>query len=154
MYEDVERCVRAVQAKDARFDGWFYTAVVTTGIYCRPSCPTPVTPKRLKEKLVGAMQYYAYKDRSLFEDTLKQEIKEGSRLVYENAGFVSFCPFAARFPFVGRLFKTSQCEQEGCFSSATGTHNADQFSRPLCDDDVTQSNSPVWKFEFVYAGIE
>ncbi len=58
----------------------------------------PVTPKRMKEKLVGAMQYYAYKDRSLYEDILKQEIKEGSRLVYENAGFVGFCPFASRFP--------------------------------------------------------
>jgi len=45
------------------------------------------------------MQYYAYKDRSLYEDILKQEIKEGSRLVYENAGFVAFCPFASRFPF-------------------------------------------------------
>jgi UDPglucose--hexose-1-phosphate uridylyltransferase len=60
---------------------------------------TPVTPKRMKEKLVGAMQYYAYKDRSIFEDILKQELREGQRLVYENAGFVAFCPFAARFPF-------------------------------------------------------
>jgi len=50
-----------------------------------------VTPKRLKEKLLGAMQYYAYKDRSIFEIVLKQEIKDGSRLVYENAGFVSHC---------------------------------------------------------------
>ena len=39
MHEDVERCVRAVQSKDARFDGWFFTGVVTTGIYCRPVCP-------------------------------------------------------------------------------------------------------------------
>ena len=39
MHEDGEQCVRAVQSKDARFDGWFFTAVVTTGIYCRPSCP-------------------------------------------------------------------------------------------------------------------
>ena len=39
MLEDAERCVRAVQSKDARFDGWFFTAVVTTGVYCRPSCP-------------------------------------------------------------------------------------------------------------------
>ena len=39
MHEDTERCVRAVQSKDARFDGWFFTAVLTTGIYCRPSCP-------------------------------------------------------------------------------------------------------------------
>ncbi len=44
MYEDVAQCVRAVQSKDARFDGWFYIAVVTTGIYCRPSCPV-VPPK-------------------------------------------------------------------------------------------------------------
>src|SRR3954447_9071193 len=44
MYEDHERCVRAVQSKDARFDGWFFTAVLTTRIYCRPSCPV-VPPK-------------------------------------------------------------------------------------------------------------
>lgn len=44
VYEDTERCVRAVQSKDERFDGWFFTAVVTTGIYCRPSCPV-VPPK-------------------------------------------------------------------------------------------------------------
>ena len=41
---DRERCIRAVQSKDARFDGWFFTAVLTTGIYCRPSCPV-VAPK-------------------------------------------------------------------------------------------------------------
>ncbi|KUN89685.1 DNA-3-methyladenine glycosylase [Streptomyces bungoensis] len=41
---DREHCVRAVQSKDARFDGWFYTAVLTTRIYCRPSCPA-VPPK-------------------------------------------------------------------------------------------------------------
>jgi AraC family transcriptional regulator of adaptative response / DNA-3-methyladenine glycosylase II len=41
--------VRAVQSKDARFDGWFYTAVVTTGIYCRPSCPVvPPKPENMR----------------------------------------------------------------------------------------------------------
>ncbi|MFI2614862.1 AlkA N-terminal domain-containing protein [Streptomyces sp. NPDC018584] len=44
MHTDTERCVRAVQSKDARFDGWFFTAVITTRIYCRPSCPV-VPPK-------------------------------------------------------------------------------------------------------------
>jgi AraC family transcriptional regulator, regulatory protein of adaptative response / DNA-3-methyladenine glycosylase II len=39
VHEDFDRCYRAVQSKDARFDGWFVTAVLTTGIYCRPSCP-------------------------------------------------------------------------------------------------------------------
>ena len=36
---DHESCYRAVKARDRRFDGVFYTAVRTTGIYCRPSCP-------------------------------------------------------------------------------------------------------------------
>ncbi len=44
MYTDHERCYRAVQSRDARFDGVFYTGVKTTGIFCRPSCPA-VTPK-------------------------------------------------------------------------------------------------------------
>ncbi|MEU2227003.1 AlkA N-terminal domain-containing protein [Streptomyces sp. NPDC018347] len=44
MHLDRDHCVRAVRSKDARFDGWFYTAVLTTRIYCRPSCPV-VPPK-------------------------------------------------------------------------------------------------------------
>jgi AraC family transcriptional regulator, regulatory protein of adaptative response / DNA-3-methyladenine glycosylase II len=46
MHEDFERCVRAVQSRDTRFDGWFFTAVITTRIYCRPSCP--VVPPRVE----------------------------------------------------------------------------------------------------------
>lgn len=42
---DFERCYRAVDSRDPRFDGWFVTAVTSTGIYCRPSCPA-TTPKR------------------------------------------------------------------------------------------------------------
>ncbi len=36
---DAAACYRAVSSRDRRFDGVFYTAVRTTGIYCRPSCP-------------------------------------------------------------------------------------------------------------------
>ena len=36
---DTDACYRAVSSRDRRFDGVFYTAVRTTGIYCRPSCP-------------------------------------------------------------------------------------------------------------------
>jgi AraC family transcriptional regulator, regulatory protein of adaptative response / DNA-3-methyladenine glycosylase II len=42
---DDEQCYRAAQSRDSRFDGCFFTAVKTTGIYCRPSCPA-MTPKR------------------------------------------------------------------------------------------------------------
>src|SRR6478752_1020053 len=40
-----DACDRARAAKDARFDGLFFTAVKSTRIYCRPVCPAP-TPKR------------------------------------------------------------------------------------------------------------
>lgn len=42
---DPEVCYRALRTRDARFDGRFFTAVRSTGIYCRPVCPAP-TPKR------------------------------------------------------------------------------------------------------------
>ncbi|MFM9372224.1 AlkA N-terminal domain-containing protein [Streptomyces sp. Da 82-17] len=49
MHTDTESCVRAVRAKDARFDGVFFTAVLTTGIYCRPSCPVvPPKPRNMR----------------------------------------------------------------------------------------------------------
>ncbi|UCE04122.1 MAG: DNA-3-methyladenine glycosylase 2 family protein [Candidatus Latescibacterota bacterium] len=41
---DSSVCYRALQTRDARFDGRFFTGVVSTGIYCRPVCPAP-TPK-------------------------------------------------------------------------------------------------------------
>jgi len=45
VHDDPDRCYLAVQSRDARFDGWFVTAVTSTGIYCRPSCPAR-TPLR------------------------------------------------------------------------------------------------------------
>lgn len=45
-------CEQARRSRDARFDGLFFTAVRTTGIYCRPVCPAP-SPKP------GNIRYYA-----------------------------------------------------------------------------------------------
>lgn len=41
---DHQHCYAALSARDPRFDGRFFTAVKTTGIYCRPVCPAR-TPK-------------------------------------------------------------------------------------------------------------
>ncbi|MBW2373286.1 MAG: 3-methyladenine DNA glycosylase 2, partial [Deltaproteobacteria bacterium] len=40
-----DACYTALESRDPRFDGRFYTGVVTTGIYCRPICPAR-TPRR------------------------------------------------------------------------------------------------------------
>ena len=42
---DAQACYRALQSRDARFDGRFFVAVKTTGVYCRPVC-TARTPRR------------------------------------------------------------------------------------------------------------
>ncbi|MBX7113239.1 MAG: helix-turn-helix domain-containing protein [Myxococcaceae bacterium] len=39
---DAASCYLALRARDARFDGTFFVAVTTTGIYCRPICPARV----------------------------------------------------------------------------------------------------------------
>src|SRR5690606_25828358 len=40
-----DQCEQARLSRDARFDGLFFTAVRSTGIYCRPVCPAPVPRK-------------------------------------------------------------------------------------------------------------
>ncbi len=45
MLLEPDACFRAVRARDRRFDGRFFTAVTSTGIYCRPICPVR-PPKR------------------------------------------------------------------------------------------------------------
>jgi AraC family transcriptional regulator, regulatory protein of adaptative response / DNA-3-methyladenine glycosylase II len=40
---DPDVCVRALQARDARFDGVFFVGITSTSIYCRPVCPARVS---------------------------------------------------------------------------------------------------------------
>jgi AraC family transcriptional regulator of adaptative response / DNA-3-methyladenine glycosylase II len=43
---DRKTCDRARIARDPRFDGWFFTGVLTTRIYCRPTCPVKPAQSR------------------------------------------------------------------------------------------------------------
>jgi AraC family transcriptional regulator, regulatory protein of adaptative response / DNA-3-methyladenine glycosylase II len=43
---DQDICYLALQARDARFDGHFFTAVLTTKIYCRPICPARIPHRK------------------------------------------------------------------------------------------------------------
>lgn len=60
---------------------------------------TPVNPKRVKEELIGARQYYDYHERCIFCDMIRQETEKKERVVMEVDGFVAIVPFASRFPF-------------------------------------------------------
>jgi len=60
---------------------------------------TPIVPKRVMEELDGARKYFDLKERCVFCDMVDQELQQGSRLVAQNSGYVSFEFFASRFPF-------------------------------------------------------
>ena len=57
-------CYTALLARDNRFDGRFYTAVKTTGIFCRPICPA-VTPKRQNVTFFPSAEAAIAHDRTL-----------------------------------------------------------------------------------------
>lgn len=60
---------------------------------------TPVNPKRVKEELTGARQYYDYHERCVFCDLVNQELESKDRLILDIDGFIAIAPFASRFPF-------------------------------------------------------
>jgi UDPglucose--hexose-1-phosphate uridylyltransferase len=59
----------------------------------------PVNPKRVKEELHGARQYYDSHERCIFCDLIRQETEMKDRVIVEIDGFIAIVPFAARFPF-------------------------------------------------------
>lgn len=50
---DADTCYRAVVARDARYDGRFFTGVTSTGVYCRPVCPA-------RTPLPGNVRFFRY----------------------------------------------------------------------------------------------
>jgi len=59
----------------------------------------PVVPKRVREEVNSAKDYYSYKERCIFCDILRQEMEDKVRLIAENESFVTIAPYAPRFPF-------------------------------------------------------
>ena len=60
---------------------------------------TSVVPISIAEEMNGALEFFNYRGRNIFEDMIQQELATGSRIVLDTANFVVFCPFASRFPF-------------------------------------------------------
>ncbi|HUI79175.1 MAG TPA: galactose-1-phosphate uridylyltransferase [Bryobacteraceae bacterium] len=59
----------------------------------------PVIPKRVKEEVDGAKQFYDFKERCIFCDIVREESNTGTRLVTETERFTVLEPYAPRFPF-------------------------------------------------------
>ncbi|MFW6159569.1 MAG: DUF4931 domain-containing protein [Acidobacteriota bacterium] len=60
---------------------------------------TPVVPRNVHTKLNSSKQHFEYKERCLICDIIEQEVDSSKRLILKNEKFISFTPFASRFPF-------------------------------------------------------
>lgn len=59
----------------------------------------PILPRMLVAEIAGAKSYYAYKERCVFCDIIRQEIMQDIRVVCQNDSFITIAPFAPRTPF-------------------------------------------------------
>ncbi len=59
----------------------------------------PIIPKNVAEELAGTKNYHDLKERCIFCDMIRQEARDGDRVVLENENFLVICPYAPRFPF-------------------------------------------------------
>ncbi len=59
----------------------------------------PVVPKRVREEVDGAREYFNFKERCIFCDIIRQESESGVRVIDDSPEFIALAPFAPRFPF-------------------------------------------------------
>ena len=67
----------------------------------------PIVPELVQEELKGAMRYYRLKERCAWCDIVRQERRDGARLVLAEEGFIAVAPFAPRVPFETWILPTT-----------------------------------------------
>jgi UDPglucose--hexose-1-phosphate uridylyltransferase len=88
---------------------------------------TPILPELVAEELQGAIRYFRMKERCVWCDIVRQERRDGSRLVLEDDGFIAVAPYASRFPYETWILPTAhQASFEGLMPD-----EVDAFARLL-----------------------
>jgi UDPglucose--hexose-1-phosphate uridylyltransferase len=96
----------------------------------------------LRRKLDTAREFFHTKKRSIFEDILADEVRVGSRLVYENNGFTVFCPYASRVPFEIAIYPKRQCPDFHGISDQERAQLADVLKTALCKLNLVLDHPP------------
>jgi UDPglucose--hexose-1-phosphate uridylyltransferase len=60
---------------------------------------SPVLPQVMQNEFRWSQDHFQKKERCLYCDIIKQEIRQEKRVVDQNADFVALCPFASRSPY-------------------------------------------------------
>ena len=75
----------------------FYTSLIT-----HPHShiiALPIIPRGIDLEIKGVLDYYQLKERCIFCDMIRQEMRDRKRLIMESDKFISFIPFASRYSF-------------------------------------------------------
>jgi UDPglucose--hexose-1-phosphate uridylyltransferase len=75
----------------------------------------PIVPKRVREEVNGAKNYFELKERCIYCDIIRQEREHGVRVIIENKHFVITSPYAPRFPFEAHILPKVH---DSCFEEA------------------------------------
>jgi len=130
--EEIERVLEAyaLRVADLKRDARFkYVAVYKNqGLQSGEEWPhahsqlnaTTFVPRRILYELRSAREWYGERERCVFCDILRQEIRQSKRIVDSVGDYYAFCPYAARVPF------------ETWIMSKTHNH---QFEAPLREEN-------------------
>lgn len=103
----------------------------------------PVLPNMIKAELTSAIEHFNLKERCLFCDLLDQEHRDESRIVYENSGFIAFCPYASAFPFELRVYPKKHSHDFTAITDAELPHLADVMKELFTRLDTVLENPPL-----------
>ncbi len=118
---------------------------------------TPIVPINVWEEMSGSLEFFNYRGRCIYCDMIHQELSSEKRIVLDSPNFVSFVPYASRFPFemwilpknhsshyeniqkkevdeLGRVLKTLLLKLDGCLEKPAYNyiiHTAPFDTQPL-----------------------
>jgi UDPglucose--hexose-1-phosphate uridylyltransferase len=92
---------------------------------------TPIVPISVAEEIAGSAEYYEGHGRCVFCEMIVEELACQERIVDETAGFVAFCPFAARSPYETWIVPTDHASHYETLSCAQSEELAQVMRRVL-----------------------
>jgi UDPglucose--hexose-1-phosphate uridylyltransferase len=102
----------------------------------------PVVPKRVQEELEGAKRHFDFKERCVFCDIVHQERSDEARIVIETDHFLSFAPYAARFPFESWILPKHHASNFDQITTTEMQNLASVLQRTLRKIDKTLERPP------------
>lgn len=102
----------------------------------------PILPRMIISEIEGALSYFKYKERCIYCDIIRQEIRQNVRVVCQNDDFIAITPFAPRTPFEMWVLPKSHSSEFRMLSDELMLQLADVFSECLRRLDACIPNVP------------